>query len=232
MNLAPFFAKIRLIRNLSTVLSIVVVSTKSGDWSMSRRNKKEELIEATMHIVAEYGLPSFSMRKVTLEVGVSEALIYRHFISKENLFAICFDRVVSRIYKALDTVDLGRLDTPENIEKTASEVWKAYFKALVENPDQAMFFYEYRNYCYEKVWNARMDIMEKYFSRYIKSLHGLLEKYSLYEKVDPSVFWAYTTDATSFFVKRQIRGQLPSGEEEIEKAWQMIWKGVGGFLSI
>ena len=73
---------------------------------MNRRNKKEQLIEATMQVVAENGLPSFSMRKVTMKVGVSEALIYRHFLSKENLFEICFERIVSILGEALESVEI------------------------------------------------------------------------------------------------------------------------------
>lgn len=56
-------------------------------------NRKRKLLETAIHIVAEEGLGSFSMRKTTEQAGVSEALIYKHYESKENLLRVCFETV-------------------------------------------------------------------------------------------------------------------------------------------
>ena len=53
------------------------------EWE--EKNRKYDLIDATMRVVAENGLPAFSMKKVTNLAGVSEALIYKHFETKEKL---------------------------------------------------------------------------------------------------------------------------------------------------
>ena len=197
---------------------------------MNRRNKKEQLIEATMQVVAENGLPSFSMRKVTMKVGVSEALIYRHFLSKENLFEICFERIVSILGEALESVEFSGTDTPEGGTNAAKAAWLAYLKALVDNSYRSMFFFEYREYYNEKVWAMKDEIQNNHFSKFASILNQVIGQYGLYERVKPALFWAYITDVTSCAVKRMLRGQLEYSDAEAEKAWNLIWGGISGLL--
>ena len=197
---------------------------------MNRRNKKDELIEATMGVVAENGLPSFSMRKVTMRVGVSEALIYRHFYSKENVFEICFERMVSILGEELGKVDLSGADSPEGVSEVARRVWLAYLNTLVDNGYRSLFFFEYREYYHEKVWQDRERIEKEYFSQYKDTMCEIISRYGLYDRVDPTLFWSYITDVTSWIVKRRLHGQLENTPEAAERAWNLIWGGVKGRL--
>ena len=71
-------------------------------------NRKRKLLETAIHIVAEEGLGSFSMRKTTEQAGVSEALIYKHYESKENLLRVCFETVSGEIRTLFSGVSAER----------------------------------------------------------------------------------------------------------------------------
>lgn len=48
-------------------------------------NKKENILKVALKLFAENGFDATSTKKIALAAGVSEGLIFRHFINKENL---------------------------------------------------------------------------------------------------------------------------------------------------
>jgi|GEM_PF-1157088 len=48
--------------------------------------RKGEILDAALHVFAERGYASGSMREIAKRVGVSEPALYRHFTGKEALF--------------------------------------------------------------------------------------------------------------------------------------------------
>ncbi len=199
---------------------------------MSRKNKKEELINATMEIVAEKGMPAFSMRKVTMKIGVSEALIYRHFGTKENLFWICFERVLEHISEEMDKIPVEMPQTPEEIDRIAEIIWRRFLQILVDRPHETMFFLEYREYYFDYLQDKYKDMNSKYFSKYAEILEKLLVRYSLYQKIDQEYFWAYVTDVAGFVAKRIIRRQIEDTLERKIQAWELVWRGIAGQLHL
>lgn len=49
------------------------------------KNKKEEILLATIELSAEYGLKSLSMSQIAQRVGIKKPSLYNHFKSKEDL---------------------------------------------------------------------------------------------------------------------------------------------------
>jgi AcrR family transcriptional regulator len=62
------------------------------------QNTKERLIQATMRLVAEGGAHAATVRAIARAVGVTEGAVYRHFPSKEQLYAHAYERVVDDMY--------------------------------------------------------------------------------------------------------------------------------------
>jgi len=48
--------------------------------------RRDAIIEASLHLFAQHGLHGVTTRQIAEAAGVSEALLYRHFRSKEELF--------------------------------------------------------------------------------------------------------------------------------------------------
>ena len=112
----------------------------------------------------------------------------------------------------------------------ARKVWMAYLNTLVDNGYRSLFFFEYREYYHEKVWQDRERIEKEYFSQYKDTMCEIISRYGLYDRVDPTLFWSYITDVTSWIVKRRLHGQLENTPEAAERAWNLIWGGVKGRL--
>lgn len=52
---------------------------------LSRAERRQQIVEASLHIIAEQGLRSFTTAAVASEVGLAEGSIFRHFTSKEEI---------------------------------------------------------------------------------------------------------------------------------------------------
>jgi len=58
--------------------------------------RKEQILAATLGLVSRQGFRSVSMRQIAGAAGINEALIYRHFPSKEELLRAMLSEVVAR----------------------------------------------------------------------------------------------------------------------------------------
>lgn len=193
--------------------------------------KKELLLDATMKIVAENGLLSFSMRQVTKEVGTSETLIYRHFGTKENLLFQCFQTVDREIAALFAHEQVPELASREDVVQYIHGLWMRYFSFLIQNGYKTLYYFEYRDSPYIATVVKHGDQAAKtYFSGFAEAFHVLNQNYRVLEKVDSDHLWTYILDVTGVFARRIIRGELPQDAASRESAWRLIFQGLAGLL--
>jgi len=60
----------------------------------SRKNTKQDLVDATIRLVSTGGMASASVRSITREAGITERALYRHYPSKEALWCEVYTRIV------------------------------------------------------------------------------------------------------------------------------------------
>src|ERR1041385_3545198 len=58
---------------------------------LSAEARKEAIVEAVQDLFAEKGFEGTTTRELAKAAGVSEALLYKHFPSKESLYAAMLD---------------------------------------------------------------------------------------------------------------------------------------------
>ena len=58
---------------------------------LSAEARKEAIVEAVQDVFAEKGFDGTTTRELAKAAGVSEALLYKHFPSKESLYAAMLD---------------------------------------------------------------------------------------------------------------------------------------------
>lgn len=63
--------------------------------------RKTQIIEATLRLVAKYGLVGASMSRISDEVGISNAALYRHFDSREDILIAAHDALIERVFRWL-----------------------------------------------------------------------------------------------------------------------------------
>ena len=69
-----------------------------------RKNKKGEIIAATVRLVAQQGVNGTSIRQIAERAGVTEGALYRHFASKEDLCQQAYCHVVSEMITAKEVI--------------------------------------------------------------------------------------------------------------------------------
>ncbi len=72
---------------------------------MTSKDRREQIIEEAIGIIHNYGYSGLSIRELAGNVGISEAAIYRHFESKEDIIRGIFDKINSfsaALYESID----------------------------------------------------------------------------------------------------------------------------------
>ena len=65
--------------------------------------RKTQIIEATLRLIAEHGLAGASMSRIAEEVGISNAGLYRHFASRDEIVIAAHDSLIDRVFAWLNS---------------------------------------------------------------------------------------------------------------------------------
>ena len=74
-----------------------------------RKNKRKEIIAATISLVAKHGVSGSSVRLIAEEAGVTEGALYRHFASKEDLCHQAYCQIVAEMAAEKEEILESRL---------------------------------------------------------------------------------------------------------------------------
>ena len=201
---------------------------------MENQTKKEMLMDATMRIVAQGGLAAFSMRQVTKAIGVSEALIYRYYETKENLLFQCFQSIDRQIADLFADEIFPAAASEKKLYEYIYGLWMKYFTFLVRNGYKTLYYFEYRDSFYydAAVTGGKYGTSsaQAYFKSFVDILEAIDKEHHIYDKVCPELLWTYILSATGIFAKRIIRGKLAEDEQNFENIWKLIYLGLSGLL--
>lgn len=103
------------------------------------RDRKEQIIAISRNIIFSEGFGNFTIRRVASGVGVSEAAIYRHFASKEELLLALLDVLFEPWRMAIE--ELIKLDCPST-EKLVKLIQLHLHHLLEKQLNPMLFFSE------------------------------------------------------------------------------------------
>jgi AcrR family transcriptional regulator len=83
--------------------------------AVSRRARESKIVEATRALFDERGMQEARVDRIARRVGINKAIIYRHFSSKEELFALTTTRYLAEINALLQAVDESASDASERL---------------------------------------------------------------------------------------------------------------------
>lgn len=189
---------------------------------------KLALFETTMKLVATNGFYNFSMRQVTNEVGVSEAMIYKYFDTKENLFYECYDSMDKKINALFQDIKLVDVDDKHSIIDSLHRLWCHYFIFLVTNDYRTIFYFAYRESNYITSIRKKKEYEESnYFKELSEIWNEMTTKYPTLKYSESDIFWSHVLDGTASFAIKIIRKELAYSEANREEIWMLL---LGGFL--
>lgn len=150
------------------------------------QDRREQLIGAATRLFSEQGFDATSTRAIAEEAGVNEALIFRHFPSKEDLYA----EVVGNQAGVADRMRELRASLEGNPDLEAREVLAEVAGKLLDRTQEdttltrLLVFSALRN----------DDFCQRFFQTYVADAHELLSDYirrgverGIFREVDPAV---------------------------------------------
>jgi AcrR family transcriptional regulator len=83
----------------------------------NRRARENKIVDETRALFDERGVHDTRIDRIARRVGINKALIYRHFASKEDLFALTTTRYLAEINALLEQVDGESRAAPERLRR-------------------------------------------------------------------------------------------------------------------
>ena len=113
---------------------------RDSRWDEHRRNRREQLVQATLRAVGRYGA-GVGMEEIAAEAGTSKTVVYRHFADRTELHAAVCARVAERLQSELRAaIETG--GSPRSVVARAIETYLAFCEAdpqvyrfVVDTPD-------------------------------------------------------------------------------------------------
>lgn len=193
---------------------------------VDKLSRREEFIDVTMQLIAEEGFGGFSMKQVTHKMGVSEALLYKYFESKDVLLYACFESMHRRVAALFSNYELPPLDDLGAVFCAVKGLWMKYFDFLVKSGYRTIYYFAYRDSPYiNTVLKHDDEAAATYFKSFGMLMHAVNQKLHFTEKFTSAHLWTYVLDTTGIFAKRVIRGELPSTPESFEAIFTLVSRG-------
>ena len=105
---------------------------------MGGEERRQQIIQATISVMAEEGLEGTTTRRIADKVGVSEPALYKYFSNKKALLLVAMDEVGNRFFRTLSEAGGKEGEVPERIFKMSA----AFYGFVMDHPDESMLFFE------------------------------------------------------------------------------------------
>ena len=193
---------------------------------MIRRNKKDALLDAAVKSYAEYGEQGLTTKNLARVAGCSEALIYRHFRSKDDLLRECY----LRLHEKSDEV-FGPLIIPENADlKDVITICREYylktFRFFVDTGYESLFYFWFRmsDAFTMLLKEGSEEVTKAYNSSFMNAFEELRVKFDL--KITSEYYRTFIVFVTGTFVEQVLKGKLPNTEESYQMIADLVFGGL------
>ncbi|MBE0662783.1 MAG: TetR/AcrR family transcriptional regulator [Bacteroidales bacterium] len=142
--------------------------------------RQQEIIEASIELIAEKGIQGLTMKNISKEIGISEPAIYRHYDNKIEILKSILDYFFNNMKNILES----ELNSESTAFEKISNIFNRHFKSFSEKPQLlAVIFSEelFRNET--SLSNKVAAIMEQN----TLMVQNILEKGQQNAEVDPNL---------------------------------------------
>lgn len=135
---------------------------------MAKRNTKEIILEESLKLFADKGYDGVTVRDIAAEVGIRQSSLYKHFVSKQEIFDTLVETMQSRFRDASISFQLPDGEIKDAARKYATgsidilkKISSAIFHFYLKDPYASQFrkmlsIEKYKNkeidYIYRKVY--------------------------------------------------------------------------------
>jgi len=203
------------------------------DRPVSRKRLKAEerrgqLLEIAKNLFSEFGFENTTTKAIAAAAGVSEAIIFRHFSTKEELYASLMDQRADEIGLKAWGKELADCAAKEDDEALVLSVVKHILEADRRDPQfrKLMLQVALNGHRLHKITVQRLSPLHRFLCSYIKKR----QKRGAFQKCDPRLAAYAIVGMPSYLGLAKIlfdAGDLNLPEEQV--AWsltQLIVRGL------
>lgn len=70
---------------------------------LSGEERRRQIVAVTLEVIATHGVAAASTKRIAAAAGVSEATLYKHFASRQEIFVAALDEVYEHVYELIDS---------------------------------------------------------------------------------------------------------------------------------
>jgi TetR/AcrR family transcriptional regulator len=145
--------------------------------------RRSQLLSISKRLFSEYGFENTTTKAIATAAGVTEAIIFRHFASKEELYAKILDRHADDIGIKTWGTELYHLAKCEDDEALVLSVVKNILNAGYQDPEfqKLMLQAALSRHPLSKITAQRLSPLHRFLCTYIKKR----QKRGAFHKCDP-----------------------------------------------
>ena len=191
-----------------------------------RGNKKDALLDAAIKSYAEYGEQGLTTKNLARVADCSEALIYRHFKSKDDLLRACYIRLHNKAVAAFEPVEYPENTSLSDVLEISKRYWLKVFRFFVDAGYESLFYFWFRmsDVFAELLKEGSEDITKAYTSSFMNMFEEMRVRFNL--DISAEHYRTYIVYFTGTFVSQVVTGKLPNTEESFDMIANLIFGGL------
>jgi AcrR family transcriptional regulator len=186
---------------------------------MMMTDKRNEILEATLKLISQYGFHGTPMSMIAEEAGVGTGTIYRYFDSKEALINELFLETKREISQAM----LAGITPEASVEEVFRQVWLNTFDYCVRNPEEMLFLEQFHNSPFQTPESKAATL--EYLAPIVSIIQTDIESGRI-KALPFEMLTIYVYDVTVAHAKRHLSGVLEMDQANLELAVQACWDAI------
>ncbi|NHH99151.1 MULTISPECIES: TetR/AcrR family transcriptional regulator [Oceanimonas] len=183
-------------------------------------NKRERILNAAEHLIANLGFQGMSMQLVAREAGVATGTIYRYFRDKESLLRCVHEERMQEVSVAL----LQGVNTQDPSLAQFRLLWQNCLHYLLSNPDCLLYRVQYEaSPLFSREEEERMD------ERYFKPVFEFFERgrdIGLFRDLPSDLLGFLALENLMLLTQRHARGCIQMNEAVFDELMDAAWNAI------
>ena len=194
--------------------------------SMIRKSKKDALIDAAIQSYAENGEQGLTTKNLARVAGCSEALIYRHFKSKDDLLRECYFRLHTRANESLGSFSLPETDDITELVEACRQYYIRVFRFFVSAGYESLFYFWFRmsDSFTEYLSENPKQFSAIYLTSFMDVVEKLRVKFDL--RIPADYYKTYLVFVMGIFVEQVVKGKMPDSDETYDVIADLVFGGL------
>ncbi len=183
------------------------------------KEKRKLILDATMELIAEYGLHNTPMSQVSIRSGVSVGTIYHYFSSKEEIINTLY---IEMKKESLD-VAFHAYTKSASYKKRFFQIWMNYFDYLIANPLKLSFVEQ----CSTSplITEETREATIRYYAPLIEFIEEGIKSQHL-KKMEMELLLSLISGSLVSSAKLQLSGSFAFSDKHKRLAAESCWDGL------